>query len=65
MKKYFAVDWYENYLYPEFLGDFDTEEEAEEVCYQREDDTDGECDCIIYPTDDPRYSKILAMATKA
>ena len=65
MKKYFVADWYENCFYPELVGFFDTVEEAEKAIDELEGDTDGECDCIIYPTDNPKYAKILKMVSKA
>jgi len=50
MKKYFVFDWYEDWDDPDYLGSFDTVEEAEEACDHWEADTDSECDCIIYTT---------------
>lgn len=61
MKKFFALDWYEDWNDPYFIGDFDTEEEAEAACDKFEEETDGECDCIIYPSDNPKYKKIIAL----
>ena len=59
MKKYIVLDWYEDLLNPYYVGEFDTVEEAEAAIDKFEEDTDGECDCIIYPTDNPKYKKII------
>lgn len=61
MKKFLVVDWYEDLYDPYFVGDFDTEEEAKAACDKFEEETDGECDCIIYPSDNPKYKKIIAL----
>lgn len=57
MKKYFVLDWYEDWNDPDFIGEFDTVEEAEEACDNWEADTDGECDCIIYTTENEKEKR--------
>lgn len=66
MKKYFVFDWYEDWNDPEFIGEFDTVEEAEEACDDWEAETDGECDCIIYTTATAKekYPKIYQKALR-
>ena len=66
MKKYFVLDWYDDWNDPEFIGEFDTVKEAEEACDNWEAETDGECDCIIYTTaiTQERQPKIYQMAMR-
>ena len=45
-KKYFILwDYYENYG---LVGKYDTEAEAREAAKQWNDDTDGECQIVIF-----------------
>ena len=62
MKKFVVLDWYDSLDDPDLIGYYDTIEEAENAVDLWADDTDGECDCIIYPTDNPKYAKILSLA---
>lgn len=64
MKKYVVLDWYEDLTDPDLIGFFDTMAEANEACDKWEEETDGECNCIIYPTDNPKCKKIVAIAKR-
>lgn len=45
MKKYRVWDSYEGYG---LIGDYDTEKEARAAAKQRNDDTEGECQVVLF-----------------
>lgn len=45
MKKYRLWEHYENYG---LIGEYDTEEEAREAAEEHAEDTDGECQIVLY-----------------
>lgn len=45
MKPYRLWDYYENYG---LIGDYDTKKEAEAAANQHSEDTDGECQIVLY-----------------
>ena len=45
MKKYRLWDHYEEYG---LIGEYDTEEEAREAAEEHAEDTDGECQIVLY-----------------
>lgn len=58
-KRYVVLDWYEDLYDPYYIGEYDTTEEAEKAADEFEEDTDGECDVIIYDRQDAVSAKVL------
>lgn len=58
-KRYVVLDWYESLDEPYYVGEYDTEEEADKAADEFEADTDGECDIIIYDRNAEKSAKIL------
>jgi len=58
-KRYVVLDWYEDLCNPYYIGEYDTSEEAETAADKFEEDTDGECDVIIYDRQGKIGAKVL------
>lgn len=58
-KRYVVLDWYEDIYDPYYIGEYDTTEEAEDAADKFEEDTDGECDIVIYDRNAEKSAKVL------
>ena len=58
-KRYVVLDWYEDLYDPYYIGEYDTEAEAEAAADDFETETDGECDVIIYDRNAEKSAKVL------
>lgn len=58
-KRYVVLDWYEDLYDPYYIGEYDTPKEAEKAADEFGEDTDGECDVIIYDRQDEVSAKVL------
>ena len=58
-KRYVVLDWYDDLYDPYFVGEFDTAEEAEKAVDEFYEETDGECDVVIYDRNGKKSAKIL------
>lgn len=58
-KRYVVLDWYEDLYDPYYIGEYDTSEEAEAAADMFEEDTDGECDVVVYDRQDKVGAKVL------
>jgi hypothetical protein len=58
-KRYVVLDWYEDLYDPYYIGEYDTEAEAEAAADDFEAETDGECDVIIYDRNAEKSAKVL------
>lgn len=64
MKNYVVLDWYKSFTKPILLGFFDTIDETEKAIAEWVVETDNECDCVSYPTNNPKYAKIVEIAKR-
>lgn len=58
-RRYVVLDWYEDLYDPYYVGEYDTEAEAEAAADNFEAETDGECDVIIYDRNAEKSAKVL------
>ena len=61
MKKFVVLDWYDSFDDPDLIGYYDTLDEAENAIDLWAEETDGECDCVIYTNDKDKYTRVFEL----